>query len=621
MKIPRILTLALALLLLFVNTGWSQESTDDAPATAGDRRQQADAEMEKARELLKQGYFDSAVVKYQDAFKIAPNYPAPYEELGRLMMEKKNFAYAIQMYSKLAELEPRNPDYRKLLFSLYDAYDSFNEALVQGEILIDMGQASPETLKRMSELYGLVDRPLDKARTMEVYAYTTDAEADYWNDIAELYLDQSKPYLAEDAALKATEKAPDNPKYQVTLGQVYAGEDKLDKAEDIFVTLSENSPEDQGLKDELAQIYVQQGDDYLVNGRANTAIEYYDKAEAQGDTDSTTVTPIYKGTVNTPDQVFAAPGVGLADYRRGYNGFGPLGGTLAERRESAELLMRPQYIFDADFGSTGRNTYTLLNNVVRVPVQGTELDLRVRHSYKDVSSFAGSASREYVYAGANYNWNRNWSTQAYLGTSGLYDTTTLYEGDRVRGGFLLQRDIYPFTPRALGNDLKFNRQGLFGGVSLGDRFSLDGGVDFYQYDDDIDSTVYYIGPSYQLIFEPGVQELLLSYVYSGETNSRTIDPIVRFSPRALNVHSVGLDYSRVITDWWRFRAGYFQGWSNIDGGSGGTWNVGSDFQLWKGAFLGLEYQRGNFNQGFIGPNLQDVTEKNDNLNVNFGVSF
>jgi tetratricopeptide (TPR) repeat protein len=620
MKVQRTLALALTLLLLLFNTGWSQETSDE-PAAAGTPRQQADAEMEKARELLRQGYFDSAVVKYQDAFKIAPDYPAPYEELGRLMMEKKNFAYAIQMYSKLADIEPNNPDYRKLLFSLYDAYDSFKEALVSGEMLIDMGEANPETLKRMSELYGFVDRPLDKARTMMVYAYETDAEADYWNDIAELYLDQSKPYLAEEPAKIATQKDPDNPKYQVTMGQVYAGEDKLGKAEEIFEDLSEASPEDQGLKDELAQIYVQQGDDYLVNGRANTALEYYDLAKETGQADTANMAPDTRGTLFTPDRTFSAPGVGVGDFRRGYTGFAPLGGTLEERQKSAELLMRPQYLFDADFGNSGRNSYSQLNNIVRVPVAGTELDLRVRYAWKDVSSFAGSASRDFAYVGGNYNWNKEWSTQAYLGTSGLYDMTTLYEGDRVRGGFLVQRDIYGFTPRALGNDLKFNRQGLFGGVSLGDRLSLDGGVDFYQYDDDIDSTVYYIGPSYQLIFEPGVQELLLSYVYSGETNTRTLDPIVRFSPRALNVHSIGLDYSRLVTDWWRFRVGYFQGFSNVDGGSGGTWNLGSDFQLWKGAFLGLEYQRGNFANGVIGPNLQNIREKNDNLNVNFGMSF
>jgi tetratricopeptide (TPR) repeat protein len=620
--------LSLILCLLLFTGAWAQDTSSQSLSP----QQQADSEMEKARELLKQGYFDSAVVKYQDAFKVAPNYPAPYEELGKLMMEKKNFAYAIQMYSKLAELRPSDAGYRSVLFNLYDAYDAYNEALVSGEKLIAMQAADAATLKRMAELYGLVDRPLDQARTMEIYADETDAGADYWAEIATLYLNQSRPDKAEDAILVALEKEPDSAKYRNVLARSYASQNRLTDAEEIFQELSDESPDDQGLKDELAQIYTQQGDDYLIRGRANTALKYYDKAEETGSADDAenaednVSTPVgfYEGTVNTTDQVFntnaSQPGVGIGSYRRGSTGFTGLGGTLAERRESAELLLSPQYLFDADFGTQDVNTYSLMDNVVRVPIRGTELDLRVRQSYREVSSFAGSASREYIYAGANYNWNKYWSTQAYVGTSGLYDVRTIYEGDRVRGGVLFQRDIWAFTPRALGNDLYFNRQGLLGGVSITDRLSLDGEIDFYQFNDGIDQTIYSIGPSYQVLLEPGVQELQLSYNYSGQTNTETLDPIVRFSPRALNAHSIGFDYNRIINDWWRVRGGYFQTWAN-DGSDGGTWNVGSDFQLWRGAVLGINYLRGAFGQGIIGPNTQGIDNQNYNLNVNFGVSF
>jgi len=615
----------LALLLLLVSgQGWAQETSPEN-LTPQERRQRADDEMAKARELLNQGYFDSAVVKYQDAFKIAPDYPAPYEELGKLMLDKRNFAYAIQMYSKLAELEPRNVDYRKVLFSLYDAYDAYAEALASGEMLVKLGEADDATLKRMAELYGIEDNPLQKARMLELYAESSNAGPDTWNEIAELYLELNKSSLAEEAAQRALAAEPTSPKYRNTMGRVYINQGNLKKAEEVFSELQSESPDDQGLKDELAQIYAQQGDEYLVRGRANTALKYYDKAEETGKTedDETGTVGFYKGTVNSPDQIFdtnaSVPGGGVGLYRRGA-GFNSLGGTLDERKESARLLMRPQYLFDGDFGNQDVNSYTLIDNMVRVPIQGTELDLRVRHSWRDVSSFAGSASREYIYGGFNYNFNKEWSTQAYVGTEGLYDVTALYEGDIFRGGVLFQRDIWAFTPRALGTDLYFNRQGLFGGISIGERWSIDGDIDFFQFNDGIDQTIYNIGPSYQLVFEPGVQELQLSYVYSGQTNTQTLDPIVRFSPRALNAHSIGFDYNRIINDWWRVRGGYFHTWAN-DGGSLGTWTVGSDFQLWKGAWLGLLYQNGNFGNGVIQPNLQSDQGSNDNLNVNFGVSF
>lgn len=628
MRLNKKTPIALALLAMLSFTPAMGQTSSGSAGVNVEARQQADAEIEKARELLKQGYFDSAVVRYQDAFKIAPRYTTPYEELGKLMMEKRNFAYAIQMYSKLTEIQPRNAGYHKVLFNLYDAYDAPNEALVSGEALLKLGEADNETLKRMAELYGKVDRPVDKAQTMELYAEETDAGAEYWNDIASLYLEQNKPYQAEDAIMMALKKEPGNAKYRNTLGRVYAGQNKIDKAEEVFVALSEESPNDQGLKDELAQLYAQQGDSYLANGRANTALEYYDKAEETGKTeegDSAVVTGIYRGTVNTANQVFNSgsntTGSGLADYRRGGTGFSPLGGSIADRRETANRMLSPQYIFDGDFGNQDINSYTLIDNVVRVPIRGTELDLRVRHSWRDVSNGVnGSASREYIYAGANYNWNKNFSTLAYVGTDGLYDVTGLYEGDRFRGGVNFQRDIWSFTPLALGNELFFNRQGVFGGVSIGDRWSIDGDLYAWQFNDGIDQTTYSIGPSYQLLFDPGVEELQLSYVYSGITNDRTISDLVRFSPRALNAHSVGLDYNRVLTDNWRVRGGYFHTWTN-DGFNGGTWNLGSDFQLWKGAWLGVLYQRGNFGQGQIAPNLQSLDDRNDNLNVNFGVSF
>lgn len=626
------ITLLGCLLAVSCQTAWAQETTS-APATQVEARQQADQEIEKARELVKQGYIDSAVVKYQEAFKIAPNYTVPYEELGKLMMNQSNFAYAIQMYSKLAELEPRNVGYRKVLFSLYDSYDAPSEALKSGEMLLKLGEADDDTVKRMADLYGMIEENGKKADMMELYATRTNAGAEYWSEVAAAYSAADKPRKAEEAVKVAIEKDPSNAKYQNQLGRIYADQNNLDDAEKVFNKLAEQNPDDQGVKDELAQLYAQQGDAYLVKGRGNTALKYYDKAEATGSTasgDGDTHVGVYRGTVNTTDQIYSsntsAPGIGIGSYRRGASAFTNLGGTIAERREAAEMLLKPQYLFDGDFGNQDVNSYTLIDNVVRIPVRGTELDLRVRHSWRDVSSFAGSASREYFFAGANYNWNRDWSTQAYVGSEGLYDVTTLYEGDTVRAGINFQRDVWAFTPRALGTDTYFNKQGGFAGISLGDRFSIDGQVDFYQFNDGTDQTVFAVGPAYQLIMDPGVQELQVSYVYSGVSNNQELDPIVRFSPSSLSAHTIGLEYNRVINDWWRFRGGLYQTWADGGAYTGGnsslfSWNVGSDFQLWKGAWLGLLYERGNFGRGFITPNSQSIQSKNDNLNVTFGVSF
>ena len=623
--------LKVAVLACFLSASFQITGAQESgvtPISSTEARQQADGEIQKARELLQQGFFDSAVVKYQDAFKIAPQYPAPYEELGKLMLERKNFAYAIQMYSKLTELEPRNPDYRRVAFNLYDAYEAPTEALQSGEVLLELGEADPDIIKRMASLYEKSENSLRQAQLMELYAIRTDAPADYWSQVSDTFATARRLNKAEDAVLVALDKEPENDRYLNSLARIYADQGKIGRAENIFEELAEKSPNDQGVRDELAQIYAQQGDTFLQKGRAHSALRYYDLATEYGsssEVEDSAGVGLYKGTVNTADQVFnindSAPGVGIATYRRAATGFSSLGETLGERHDAAELLLRPQYIFDADFGNSDINSYTLLDNVVRVPIRGTELDLRVRHSFRDVSSsVTGSATRNFIYAGANYNWNKDWSTLAYVGSQGLYDVTTLYEGDAFRGGVTFQRDVWAFTPVALGTDLTFNRQNLFGSVSIGNRFAIDGNVDFYQFNDNVDQTIFSIGASYQLLFEPGVQELQLSYIYSGQSNDEEVDPLIRFAPAGLTANSVGLDYSRVLTDWWRFNAGYFQSWIN-DGDSSGTWNVGSDFQLWKGAWLGLQYERGNFGGGTIAPSVQTLDSGNDNLNVNFGITF
>ena len=626
MKMQMKISLLLALLLA---------SFGFASAQSNDKIREADAEIAKARELLKQGYFDSAVVNYQKAFKIAPNYPKPYEELGELMLEKRNFAYAIQMYAKLGQLKPAEPKYQTVLFGLYDAYDAPSDALKSGESLVSMGEADQKLLKRMVELYKKTDNPKGQLRTMELVAKSGEVSAEYWNDIGQLYLSEAQYKDAVRSFQTALSADPTNAKYRNGLGLAYLNQNKLDDAEVIFTELSQASPNDKGLTDQLARLYALQGDGYLVNGRANTALEYYAKAESTGNPDKdpkdkkttdadATRDGVTAGTVNTSDQIYKGSngsGIGVGQFRRGISGFTNFSDSLANRKRSAEILMHPQYLFNADFGTQDVNNYTVLDNVVRIPIRGTELDLRVRHSYRDVSSgIGGSASREYFYGGFNYNFNKNWSALAYVGTDGFYDATALYEGDTFRGGFNFKKDVWNFTPRALGTDLTYDKQGLFGGISIGDRWSIDGAIDWYSFRDGVDQTIYSIGPSYQLIFEPGVQEWQISYEHAGQSNSAFVDPNLRFAPRNLKVDTIGTEYTRVMNDWWRLKAGYFYSWIN-NGTSGSSYLIGSDFQVWEGAWLGLEYTDGNFSNGAIPANLQGLNNGNNNLNVNFGVSF
>lgn len=612
-------------LLLLTSQGlWAQDEANLDTLAPAQRTQLSQAEVEKARELLKQGYFDSAVVSYQKAFSIDPDNTVPYQELGELMLEKRNFAYAIKMYAKLGELEPNNPEWQTVLFDLYDAYDMQTEALKSGQRLIELGEGTPKMMQRMAELYKATDRTAQQIEIMEVYAQSNEVDAEYWNEIGELYLQTNRNDDAARAFQTALEMEPGNVKYRTGLGTAYLNANRLDAAQVLFEELAAADPDNTSHGNQLAKIYAAQGDDYLANGRANTALEYYRKAEKlssdpdlqNSDDDLNVVNPVRPNGQLSAERTQVGPGT-----VRPALVSSAIGKSLSERIQLAKTLMHPQYLFGGDFGTQDINNYKILDNTLRVPVRGTELDLRVRYNYRDVSDgVVGSASRDFLYAGASYNFDKNWSATGYVGSYGLYSLQGLYDSDSFRAGAIVERDIWSYTPLALGTQYKYNRQGLFTGVSVGPRLSVGGAVDFYQFDDGSDQTIYSVGPTYQILSKPGKREWQVSYEHSGQFNNQQVNDFLRFAPANLQTDSVGTEYTEIVTDWWRLRGGYYHSWIN-DGTDGDSYLIGSDFQLWQGAWLGLEYVRGNFANGVIPGTLQSTSDSNDNLNVNFGVHF
>ena len=109
-----------------------------AQTDSADNQAKAQQELDKARELLKQGYTDSAIVSYQSAIKLDPELVPAYKELGELMLEQKNHAYAIKMYRELERLQPNEVQWKSVLLSLYETYEMPRDAIETGQAWLDL---------------------------------------------------------------------------------------------------------------------------------------------------------------------------------------------------------------------------------------------------------------------------------------------------------------------------------------------------------------------------------------------------------------------------------------------------------------------------------------------------
>ncbi len=580
------------------------------PVTAQEssRRQQAQAELEKARELMRQDYFESAVVSYQKAFEIDPTFVDAYAELGKIMLDRQNFAYAIQLYDKLAELEPNNAEWQRVLFDLNIAYEANPAALRAGENLIKMNEAEAERLQKMAELYKADNQYLDAARVLELYATKTSVDANFWDELGQLYAQEGRYEKAAAAYDKALSMEPSNRRYQVGKGLNLIEQNRLEEAEQYFKDLLAEDPDDAGLKSNIARVYALQGDRYLRTNRYNTASEYYTQAEEMSG-----------GDLELDPDRQVVPQLN--------NRLTTLGRSLKERKELAEELLDPYLLSETNIGTFDVNNYFSTINTFVVPVEGTELSVLARADYYDVSSFKGNGDLSIGYAGLRYNIDRTWSVSGLYGTEGYYDFAVDAQSDNFNGGLRLFRNMWTLTPLAIANDLRYTNIGGFFDWGFAERWSFEGQVDVQNFDDGSTQTIYGLGPSYLLINDPERRFTAINYRFSQQTNDQTFDPLLRFSPRDLSANTLGVTHSELFNDNLRGRIGYFYTWTNNNQGDGSTFLLGADWRLNQSSYLGLEYTLGNFaggqTGGLINPlQAQNVTDQtNYNVRMDLRVGF
>jgi len=572
---------------------WAEpEPTPPAPApaeatTVEDRGQQAQQALMEGRELYRKGFSESAIVLYRKAIELDPELAQAYIELGKILTETKNNAYAITIYQKLAQLQPDNMQWKEILFDLHTAYEMPREAAAVGEEMLLRKPDDLELIKRLATVYkgyGLQDKYADTL--MRGARLSQDAKMYF--DAGEAYLAADMKPQAVDAYRQAVATEPTNLEYQNALGKGLNASGDSEAARAHYENLVKQFPQATGLRDRQAETELAVGDRMLAARRFVAARKAFERArDLSGNASSET----------------------------------GLGASIQERIAKAERLNHIYIDNPVQFGQQGDNDFIDTQTVLGIPLHDEDVTLQVINDFRAARAPGqGSSNISSVQLGVEYKLDEDTSLFARGGGFGIFRVGVQHQSDTITAGASVRRDIVSYTPQALRQRLDF--VGADGNLAyqLNDWFSLGGAFSTYSYGDNISEYTYNIGPRFTPINRPNDFIWGIGYNHGGVFNTREANPLLRFGPTNFQIDSIGTDIEHWLSEDFRYRLGYYRSTSNV-GVNGNTFLAGLDYQLGEGSYLWFNYEYGNFLGGRIAPGLFSGNASNYIVNGGVHVTF
>lgn len=546
-------------------------------------------ELRKGIELNKQGYTESAIVSLRRAIELDPNLVQAYSELGTILLQSRNTAFAITIYSKLAELEPQNEQWKEILMELQTTYDQPRAAALTGEDLLKLRPNDQVLMQKLADLYGINGLTYEQADMLERLGDAKKSDPKPYSDAAKLYLDASRPRDAIRTLQKAAALDPKNLEIQARLADAYTQSDDYDRAEALLTQLQKDNPEAMGIRDKLVDVYVGRGDHALQREGYMAAADWYRQAQALVPPESST----YK--------------------------------SLQERIDKAEGTRDVYFDNFYEYLNQNQNFSNRVVNRLSIPITQSDLYVQLWHDYRTVSTSnpgIGAAEQTYGKLGLEYrDANNDAIYTGWYGTSGLFRIGGRYDGPDVQGGFYLLRDVNYDTPFALGNELKYFGQEGFLGVQLTDWFGIGGDFLHASYDYNYgDQFIYNIGPYFSILRDEDYYDWQVSYSHGANFNNPAQDPLVRFGPADFQGDTIGTRFTQRPTDRWRYYLGFYQSFFN-DGTNGQTYQVGTDYRFTENSFFRVDYEYGAAPFGRIPITGGFVNNNNQALRTQLHIQF
>jgi tetratricopeptide (TPR) repeat protein len=559
---------------------------ETAPVTE-DSKKAAEKALLEGRELMRKGFSESAIVQYRKAIELDPDLAQAYIELGKILMDTKNQAFAITIYRKLADLQPQSLQWKEILFDLHTAYEMPKEAAVVGEEILLQKPNDLAFIKRLAEVYkgyGLQDK---YAETLLKGAAVSNSAKMYF-DAGEAYFSADYKNEAVSAYRQAVALEPKNLEYQNALGKGLNAAGDPYAARELYASLVEQFPQAAGLKDRQAETELAVGDRLLQTRRYVAARKSYERAkDLMGKSSST-------------------QGLGV---------------SVQERIEKAQRLNHVSIDTPFQVGKQGDNSFYDFQQVINFPLGDTDLAVQLWHDYREASSSTrGTVGFDNFYGGIDWKPTEYDAVYALGGSNGIFRVGVNHQDDIITGGLEVKRDIVSYTPDGIRQRMDYI--GVNGNLAyqISDLFSLGGSFASYSYGDNISEFTYNIGPRFTPINRPNDFVWGIGYNHGGISNTRDADQNVRFGPTNFQVDSFGTDIEHWVSDSFRYRLGYYYSTTNV-GVSGNTFLVGLDAQLNEASYLFLNYEYGNFLAGRVAPGLFSANASNYILNGGLHFTF
>ncbi len=149
---------------------------------------------------------------------------------GSLLQSFEQYDAAVDVFKRVLELNPNNPDYYNRLAIAYIYADKIDKAIETFDKLEEKIGITEEVSMKKKELYLQEKKPEKAIAEIEKLIEHYPKEVKYWGVIAELYMSAGMDDKALEAYRKIEELDPDDPYIHVSLADYYKKNRDFEKA-------------------------------------------------------------------------------------------------------------------------------------------------------------------------------------------------------------------------------------------------------------------------------------------------------------------------------------------------------------------------------------------------------
>ncbi|MHB2015700.1 MAG: tetratricopeptide repeat protein, partial [Candidatus Xenobia bacterium] len=511
----------------------------------------------------------AAVLECQQSIKIDPKNVQAYDLLSRILVQMQNWAYAIETFRTLEQLDPQNVTYPARLAQISQAYDMPLVEVGARENLARLQPTDIPNLLRLADVYGRLNLP-DKV--LDVYNRARQVAPNdprVLTGLAEVLGDMNRPQQQVEVLEHLLAVQPDNRVVMVDLANMYSEASQPQKAYAIYQRLHTLEPRNKDYAELLADSSVDLGDEEVDQELYGHAVQYYEKA------------------------LHLAPGTDSA--RRA---------QAALRRITA--YTKPSVFSEVTTGIDADNAYNANSEGVKVPIKGTEMVVGAREDYHQANDITigtdGQVSEQWVFALDRLS--RHWALDGALGqspTTGLGQLEAHYVSDTLEGVLGIRRDLNYETPLAIDTGLNYNEQLAELEWAITPRWEFDWELDGYQYSNHNNATELEYSLAYAVVHKPEKYDLSAKYIRNEFRNTFNENPLLRFGPEFLGTDFIGAVWQHSVNRNLQYRMEYYKS-KDSEGNLDDNYEGRVDYAANRHLVMYVEWSQGLLNQGFVNVN-------------------